>query len=82
MSSLVLIEVTESTLPFLAGWLAGAADKRFNTGTNWTIRVYMDMEAGKLSLEYLHRLEKSIAERWPEGETPPSISAALSRRAK
>lgn len=70
----VLAEITESTLPFAAGWLAGAADKRFRTKTQWTMMVYMEMEAGKLSIEYLYRLERSIARRWPAGEKPPSLS--------
>jgi hypothetical protein len=63
-----------STLSFVAGYLAGAADRRFRTGTRWTVKVYMEGIVGrKMSLAYVQKLERAIAKRWPEGETPPSM---------
>ncbi len=72
-----MLEVTPSTLPFLAGWLAGAADKRFGGGPRWTMMVYMEMHKGRLTLEYLNRLERTLRRRWPAGERAPSIADAF-----
>lgn len=70
-----ILEISESTLPFLAGCLAGALDARI--GSRWIIEVYMDMEAGKLTLEYIHKLEQRVRLFWPQGETPPRIADYL-----
>jgi hypothetical protein len=67
------------TLAFLAGWLTGAADRRFGTGTAWTMMLWSDMENGKLTIDYLYSLERSIARRWPKDETPPSVREVLQR---
>lgn len=73
MSSPAPVEIAAANLPFLAGWLAGAADYRFGGGPRWTMMVFVDMEAGKLTIDYLYRLEDSIRRRWPEGETAPTL---------
>ena len=73
-----LIELTESTLPFAAGYLAGSLDRRLGTGTRCTMKVYMDIAAGKLSLEYLTKLEAEIARRWPDSQAPPSLRDLMS----
>ncbi len=75
----MITEATRSTLAFLAGSLAGAADKHFGTRTYWTMKVYMDMQAGKLTLGYLYRLEKRFIQIWPKGETPPTIANILNK---
>lgn len=76
-SELKLIEASEAALMGAAGYLAGKADKQFGTGTQWTMLVYMATEGRipkrPIDLEYLRRLESSIAKRWPEGERPPRI---------
>jgi len=69
--------VPQSTLALLGGYLAGMADQRFQTGTRWTMMFFEDMQKGKLDIQYLARLERSIARRWPKNETPPSISDVL-----
>ena len=76
-----LTEVTESTLPFLAGYLAGAMDRKCGTRTSWTMMVYTAIQNGKLDMGYLNRLERTIRERWPKGDGfPPSIADALNPR--
>lgn len=69
----MIVELTESTLPFAAGYLAGSLDRRLGTGTRWTMKVYMDAQAGKLTLKYLTDFEAEIARRWPDVQTPPSL---------
>ena len=69
-----IAEATPSTLAFIAGYLAGAIDKRFNLRNTWTLKVYMDMEQHGLTIGYIHRLEREIHCNWPEGEIPPKAS--------
>jgi hypothetical protein len=73
----VIREITPATLPFLAGYLAAAIDRRFNLANQWTMKVYMDMDRGKLDLAYLYRLEATIHLRWPKKERAPSINDLL-----
>ena len=71
-------QFNESTLAFVAGFLAGAADKKFGTRTAWTMKLYDDMTNGKLDVFYLHRLEQRIARRWPkDGTAAPSVEQIL-----
>lgn len=74
-----MIQITESTLPFLAGALAGAFDHKLGTGTAWTMKVFMDMQKGRLDLKYLERLEAMIRQRWPDDGTSPPTVQELSR---
>jgi hypothetical protein len=76
----VIQEATQSTLSFLAGYLAGAMDRRMGTGRAWTMMCWCAAERGELDVDYLYRLERTIRRRWPEGEVPPSIADALRPR--
>jgi hypothetical protein len=75
-----IIETSEATLAFAAGYLAGRMDHRFGGRPRWTMRVYMDSLQRPLSPDYLHKLETAIAARWPETETPPSLADILAPR--
>jgi len=77
----LITEASVSTLSFLAGYLSGAADRQFGTGTAWSIRVYMRMEHATPTPEFVYNLEREIAAAWrnhcPEAGPPPSIRDAL-----
>lgn len=70
------LDVSQSTLAFIAGYLGGAADEEFNTGREWSMQIYLDMEAGKLDIYYLQRLETRLANIW-SNPYPPKIQDTL-----
>ena len=65
--ALVVVEVSESTLPFIAGYLAGSMDRVLGLDRVWINRVYAAMLAGQLTLTFVQDLETEIKQRWPEG---------------
>jgi hypothetical protein len=70
----VLLESSDASLAAAAGWIASAMDKRQGTRNAWTMMVYEEiLQKGKINLEYLYRLERTIQSRWPEGEAPPRV---------
>lgn len=79
-ATVMIADGSPGALAFAAGYLAGMADRRFGTGTAWTIAVYMRTRTQPPSIDFLWKLEAEIKGVWPEGETPPSIADVLGPR--
>lgn len=54
----MVFEINKTTLALLGGYIGGMADKKFNSGTYYTMYIYMNLE--KLDFNFLVNFSNKV----------------------